>query len=127
MNKDRPLNILLFPTRFYPAISGGDFYLQRLGEEFQKKHYKYRDPQNYFSPNRVTFLSSDAIDFAALRGVGKTVSPTHKHFTSYHNLKIQRFSGKPLKGADLHYQKMLRMCQTLLGLSKETRSFFGES
>ncbi|MHA1746041.1 MAG: glycosyltransferase family 4 protein [Promethearchaeota archaeon] len=126
MNKDRPLNILLFPTRFYPAISGGDFYLQRLGEEFQKKHYKYRDPLNYFPPNRVTFLSSDAIDFAALRGAGKTVSPTHKHFTSYHNLKIQRFNGKQIGKENLHYQKMLRMSQTLLGLSEETTRFFLE-
>ena len=126
MKNDLPLNILLFPTRFYPAISGGDFYLQRLGEEFQKKHYKYHDHQDFFLPNYVTFLTSDAIDFAALRGIGKVVPSSHKHFANYHNLKVQRFCGKPIEKADLHYQKMLRMCQSLLGLSKENADYFLE-
>lgn len=87
------MNILLFPTRFFPAISGGDFLLEQLGTEYlkiQRLKYKKNEP---ISIENVQILTSTAIDFAALHGMGKFVSKKHKNYTSYRNLKVLRLEG----------------------------------
>jgi glycosyltransferase involved in cell wall biosynthesis len=73
------MHILYFPTRFYPAISGGDFYMQRLGEEMVRRGHQ------------VLFFSTDAIDFGALAGNGKWLSTDSKYYHSYKNLLIHRW------------------------------------
>ena len=85
------MNILLFPTRFYPAISGGDFYLQRIGEEYQKHTFKKLLAQKTHDENNVTIFSSDAIDFGRLRGKGRKVEENHSNYRQYRNLNIKRF------------------------------------
>ena len=74
------MNIILFPTRFFPAISGGDFYLQRIGETFRKKN-----------KDCIQFLTSNALDFSALHGQGKIIPNSSKFYSNYHNLPIKRF------------------------------------
>ena len=49
-------NILYLPTRYFPAISGAEFYLQRMAEILTSTfHYK------------IDIHTSNAIDFKALR------------------------------------------------------------
>lgn len=86
------MRILLFPTRYYPAISGGDFSLQRVAEELQKPRKRGANYHAQYQANQVHVFTSNAIDFAALHGVGKVVTAKHKHFTSYRNISITRFA-----------------------------------
>ncbi|MFO8019465.1 MAG: glycosyltransferase family 4 protein [Promethearchaeia archaeon] len=75
-------SILFFPTRFFPAISGAEFYIQRIAKLFQKQY-------NY----KVKILTSNAIDFKALREkTGKKIENEHKYFHSVDNLDIKRYS-----------------------------------
>ena len=76
------MNILLFPTRFYPAISGGDFYLQRIGEYFQKKKS---------GNHQILVWTSNALDFGAIHGKGKIVEKSNRNYTNYNNLKVRRW------------------------------------
>ena len=48
--------ILFLPTRYFPSISGAEFYLQRMAEILSEKY-------NY----EVDIFTSNAIDFKALR------------------------------------------------------------
>jgi len=81
------MKILLFPTRFFPAISGGDFYLQKLGKEFLKMNKgKANDTQN-----QVLFLTTNALDFGALHGKGKIIRENHRYYQKFENLAIKRF------------------------------------
>jgi glycosyltransferase involved in cell wall biosynthesis len=76
------MNIILFPTRFYPAISGGDFYIQRLGEYFNKDK-----KENH----QILFWTSNALDFGAIHGTGKVVKKSNRYYNVYNNLKIHRW------------------------------------
>ena len=75
-------NILYLPTRYFPAISGAEFYLQRMTEILTSK-YKYN----------IDIYTSNAIDFKALRkSTGKKININNKYFENVNNLKIKRFS-----------------------------------
>lgn len=86
------MNILVFPTRYYPAISGGDFCLQRIAEEYQKSKKRENQYISYYKSNQVCVISSDAIDFAALRKNGRIVSEKHRNFSCLNNVRIIRFN-----------------------------------
>ena len=74
--------ILFLPTRYYPSISGAEFYVQRIAE-ILKKDYKYM----------IDIITSDAIDFKALRSSrGKIILNGDKFFSDVNNLQINRFS-----------------------------------
>ena len=74
-------NILYIPTRFFPSISGAEFYFQRMAE-ILKTTYNYE----------IDIYTSNAIDFKALRNSnGKTLKPEDKYFNVVKNLKINRF------------------------------------
>ncbi|MEJ2279439.1 MAG: glycosyltransferase family 4 protein [Candidatus Lokiarchaeota archaeon] len=75
-------NILYIPTRYFPAISGAEFYIQRIAEIFQKSH-------SY----DVKVITSNAIDFKALRNSkGKTIEKKEKYYNRVNNIPIKRFS-----------------------------------
>lgn len=74
-------NILYFPTRYYPAISGAEFYIQSIAEIFYLK-YDYE----------VNIFTSTAIDFKALREPnGRIINLGEKYYERVNNLKITRF------------------------------------
>ncbi|MFX1574648.1 MAG: glycosyltransferase family 4 protein [Promethearchaeota archaeon] len=74
--------ILYLPTRYFPSISGAEFYLQRMAEILSSKY-------NY----EIDIFTSNAIDFKALRNRrGKTIDESNKFYHSVNNLKINRFS-----------------------------------
>ncbi len=81
------MRILFFPTRFFPAISGGDFYMQRIAESFKKN---LKESNN--NPHQVQIISSNAIDFAGIRGApnGKFVTVQHKNYSKYNQLDVKR-------------------------------------
>ena len=74
-------NILYLPTRYFPSISGAEFYFQRMAELLTKKNsYK------------IDIFTSNAIDFKALRDTsGKIITPDNKYFNEVNNLKVNRF------------------------------------
>ncbi|MFW9972635.1 MAG: hypothetical protein ACFFDF_20790, partial [Candidatus Odinarchaeota archaeon] len=73
--------ILYLPTRFFPSISGAEFYFQRTAEILIKKF-------NY----KIDIFTSNAIDFKALRNSsGKIINFDDKYFDHVNNLKITRF------------------------------------
>jgi glycosyltransferase involved in cell wall biosynthesis len=75
-------NILLFPTRYFPSISGAEFYFQRIGEVLVKQKLK-----------NIDIITSEAIDFRALRSEkGKKISSNSKFYNEVNNLKISRLS-----------------------------------
>ena len=75
-------DILFLPTRYFPSISGAEFYFQRIAEILTFRF-------NY----NVDIFTSDAIDFKALRDPrGKVVKKNNKHYGVVNNLKINRFS-----------------------------------
>jgi len=74
-------HILYFPTRYFPAISGAEFYLQSIAEIMNSKY-------NY----TVDVCTSTAIDFKGLRNVeGKIINPGDKYYDRINNLKISRY------------------------------------
>jgi len=77
-------HILYFPTRYFPAISGAEFYIQSMAEILNLK-YTY-DIQVY---------TSTAIDFKALREPsGRSIKLGEKYYDNVNNLKITRFPVK---------------------------------
>ena len=73
-------NILILPTRYYPSISGAEFYIQRIAE-ILKKHYNYS----------VDIITSDALDFKALRSSkGKIIEKNNASFSNVNGLAINR-------------------------------------
>ena len=73
--------ILFLPTRYFPSISGAEFYLQRMAEILSKKY-------NY----EVEIFTSNAIDFKALRNSnGKIIHKNENHYDKVNHLKIHRF------------------------------------
>ena len=78
MNK----TILHIPTRYFPSISGAEFYIQRIAEILTRKF-------NY----DIDIFTSNAIDFNALReSKGKIISKKDKFFSSVNGLDVNRFS-----------------------------------
>ncbi len=74
-------NILYLPTRYFPSISGAEFYFQRMAEILTTK-YKYN----------IDIYTSNAIDFKALRDSnGKRLFKDNKYYDKVNNLKINRF------------------------------------
>ena len=77
-------NILYFPTRYFPAISGAEFYIQSIAEILYSKY-------NY----GVNVYTSSAIDFKGLREPnGKIINFGEKYYGQVNNLKITRFPVK---------------------------------
>jgi len=77
-------DILYFPTRYFPAISGAEFYIQSIAEILFLKY-------NY----GVNVYTSTAIDFKALREPsGKIIKVGDKYYEHVNNLKITRFPVK---------------------------------
>lgn len=103
-------HILYFPTRYFPAISGAEFYLQSIAEIMNSKY-------NYI----VDVYTSTAIDFKGLRHVdGKIINPGDKYYDRFNNLKITRYPLKSNINIDekLHTIKNLS-CYKILQLSDE--------
>ena len=75
-------NILYIPTRYFPSISGAEFYFQRMAEILTSKF-------NY----KIDIFTSNAIDFKALRDPkGKVIMEDNKFYNEVNSLKINRFS-----------------------------------
>ncbi|MFX1308482.1 MAG: glycosyltransferase family 4 protein [Promethearchaeota archaeon] len=75
------INLLLLPTRFFPSISGAEFYFQRMAE-ILIADYNYN----------IDIKTSNAIDFKALRNSnGKIITKNDKYYNRVNNLKINRF------------------------------------
>ncbi len=70
---------LYFPTRYYPAISGGDLFIMRLSK-VTGGYYK----------EKYVILTSNAIDFAGLRNEGVVLTQDQKYFSEVHGVKIIR-------------------------------------
>jgi len=103
-------HILFLPTRYFPSISGAEFYFQRMAEILSKK-YDYE----------VDIFTSNAIDFKALKDPkGKTIDKKNKHHDRVNNLKINRFSVQynVLKEDQLKQIKKID-AYNLLGLSDD--------
>ncbi|TFF98620.1 MAG: glycosyltransferase family 1 protein [Promethearchaeota archaeon] len=73
--------IVYLPTRYFPSISGAEFYFQRLAEILtDQKLYE------------IDIYTSNAIDFKALRSSkGRIINKDDKFHNMVHNLKIHRF------------------------------------
>jgi glycosyltransferase involved in cell wall biosynthesis len=73
--------ILYIPTRYFPSISGAEFYIQRIAEILNKNY-------NYLTE----IYTSNAIDFKALRSTnGKTIKPHEKYYDNVNNIRVYRF------------------------------------
>lgn len=78
------MNVFHFPTRYFPAISGAEYYIQRISEVLNKKY-----------DVKVDIFCSDALDFSALKKIeGKNVYSRNKFYQEVNGLKIKRFSIK---------------------------------
>jgi len=74
------LNLLFFTPRYFPAISGGEFYIQSIAE-YMKKLYK----------DNPLILCSNAIDFKAFKSnKGLFIKPEDPNFKSYRGIKLHR-------------------------------------
>ncbi|MFX1389679.1 MAG: glycosyltransferase family 4 protein [Promethearchaeota archaeon] len=74
-------NILLIPTRFFPAISGAEFYFQRIAENLKSKYNC-----------NIDIITSNAIDFKALRDPdGKKITSSDKYYNQVNNLIVNRY------------------------------------
>jgi len=75
------VSVLYLPTRYFPSISGAEFYFQRIAEILTKK----------FEFN-IDIFTSNAIDFSALHSSkGKIIKKSEKFFSRVNHLKINRF------------------------------------
>ena len=73
--------ILYLPTRFFPSISGAEFYIQRIAE-ILSSNYSYT----------IDIFTSNALDFKALRDPkGKIIEKENKFFDKVNNLSIKRY------------------------------------
>jgi len=74
-------HILYFPTRYFPAISGAEFYLKSIAEIMKSKYNCI-----------VDVYTSTAIDFKGLRHAdGKIINPGDNYYDRKNNLKISRY------------------------------------
>lgn len=75
------VNVLFFPTRYFPSISGAEFYFQRIAEILNSR-------DSYSSE----LITSNAVDFRALRDInGKTIEEDEKYFSKVNNIKVKRY------------------------------------
>jgi len=73
--------IAYLPTRYFPSISGAEFYFQRLAELFSEE-YRYE----------IDIYTSNAVDFKALRSPkGRIIQKNDKYYENVNNIKIERF------------------------------------
>ncbi|MBN1215250.1 MAG: glycosyltransferase family 4 protein [Candidatus Lokiarchaeota archaeon] len=73
--------ILYLPTRYFPAISGAEFYLQRIAE-ILKSRYNCK----------IDIFTSNAIDFKSLRShYGKNLNKENLYYSRVNNMEINRF------------------------------------
>ncbi len=103
-------NILYLPTRYFPSISGAEFYLQRMAE-ILTKDFGYK----------IDISTSNAIDFKALREPhGKILHSSEEYYDQVNNLIINRFPiNYDISDQDkLNFIKNLDECKSL-GLSDE--------
>jgi glycosyltransferase involved in cell wall biosynthesis len=74
-------DILLIPTRFFPAISGAEFYFQRIAENLKSKYNC-----------NIDIFTSNAIDFKALRDPnGKIITSNNKYYNKVNGLIVNRY------------------------------------
>jgi len=107
--------ILYLPTRYFPSISGAEFYIQRMAEILSSR-YKYH----------TDIYTSNAIDFKALRSTeGKLIKEKDKFYEVVNNLKINRFpiENKVLLQEKITYVKKIPE-YSLLNLSDECLKLF---
>ncbi|MFX1325877.1 MAG: glycosyltransferase family 4 protein [Promethearchaeota archaeon] len=72
---------MYLPTRYFPSISGAEFYFQRMAEILSSR-YKYK----------IDIYTSNAIDFKALRDpAGKVITNNDKDFNTVNSININRF------------------------------------
>ena len=92
-------NILYLPTRFFPSISGAEFYIQRIAE-ILSSNYSYN----------IDIYTSNAVDFRALRDPkGKIIEKNNKFFEKVNNLSIKRF---PIKYG-ISYEEKVRILKEI--------------
>lgn len=107
--------ILFFPTRYFPAISGAELYIQRLAETFNKQYNL-----------NVDVVTSNAVDFNALRSSsGRLIKSSSRYYSLVNNIKISRF---PIN-YEISEQEKLKQIQRigefrLLKLTNETLKKF---
>ncbi len=71
-------HILYLPTRYFPSISGAEFYIQRMAELLRPIY-------------NIDVFTSNAIDFRALKDAkGKTINTGDKYFNEVNGVKIRR-------------------------------------
>jgi len=93
------INILYLPTRYFPSISGAEFYIQRIAEILSTKY-------NY----NAEVFTSDAIDFKALRDPkGKKINSNDKFFDKVNSIEINRY---PIK-FDVPEWKIIQYLESL--------------
>ncbi|MCK4238348.1 MAG: hypothetical protein KAX33_04440, partial [Candidatus Lokiarchaeota archaeon] len=74
------MRILHFPTRYFTAISGAEFYFQRISEILSGTY-----------DCEIEIYCSDALDFSALTSQkGKRITSENKYFKKVNNLTINR-------------------------------------
>ena len=97
-------HILYLPTRYYPSISGAEFYFQRIAEILTKK-YDYN----------IDIYTSNAVDFKALReSNGRFITRNNKYFNEVNNIRINRFSiNNNLNNPNLGHEDIRRLYITV--------------
>lgn len=74
------MNINYLTPRFFPSISGGEFYIQKIAEYMQTKYNE-----------GVGVICSNAIDFQGLKNEnGLIIQPNHPNYTIYNNIPVHR-------------------------------------
>jgi len=103
-------HILFFPTRYFPAISGAEFYIQSIAEILYSKY-------NY----GVDIYTSTAIDFKGLREPnGKIINFNEKYYGQVNTLKVTRFPVKYNISLDDRLKNIKKIKSYMdLGLSDE--------
>lgn len=73
--------IAYLPTRYFPSISGAEFYFQRLAEILSEEDLY-----------EIDIYTSNAVDFKALRSPkGRIIQKNDKYYEKVNNIEIQRF------------------------------------
>jgi glycosyltransferase involved in cell wall biosynthesis len=85
---------LYFPTRYFPAISGGDFFMMRVAKV----------TGSYFKED-YAIITSDALDFAGLRGEGSKIDEKSKFFQSVHEVNIIRMPTELIENSHINTSK----------------------
>ena len=77
--------------RYFPAISGSEFYIQEISEKLQKRNHK------------IKVFCSNALDFRAFgSSKGKFVKTEH---TQINNVNVYRYPIRFIPGISLFFNK----------------------